>query len=313
MPEPSIPKKGLPDRKNFRSSQSYVPDLDPVKSIPADTEQDWEEPARTEKRAPFRLQLHWIAIAVFLIFLASAWTIRPWKRRRATEAMPQLLSKAELGEQLDSKIDIAHSTIQKFLRASTVAEKQRHVRSPDRVLPLMINWYSSHPHNPLEVAQFEMMATATLNGKPFWVALVLIKDGPRQTLMLEDTPDGFKIDWEAYSAYNPTTLKQLIKQRPPISHHLRVYATAVDYYPEEFSEKEFLSLKLECRNQPEVVYGYVSRKAPFYRNIAAVTKGKKRIPIQVELQLRETDNSHSAISNLTLVKNFISSNWLRLD
>ncbi|MGK0188475.1 MAG: hypothetical protein ACI9R3_004286 [Verrucomicrobiales bacterium] len=287
-----------------------MPSLVPIVQSAVNATLDWGS-SRSERKGLPNIRMHWIAGVLFLGCFMAGWAIRPYQERTPIQRIAKPPTDAELGRQLESQIQSAHQTIRAFLGSSTITGKRHFIRNADEVLPLMINWYSKHPHVALEVTKFEMMASTTLNQRPFWVAMVFVKDAPPQTLMLEDTLDGFQIDWEAFAGFNATPVKQLIEQRPLQPRSLRVYATPVSYYPEGFDETEFLSLKLECRNQSEFLYGYLERDNTFAETIEFVTRGKVRIPLQFELQFRQ-NASDATIPNSIEIRSLISPNWLGL-
>ena len=292
-----------------RIRTNRIPELIPKEDLNSNHELSWE--SNGEKRLSqgwFRLL--WGFGSVFLLFLAVAIMLNLRGNKRPLTPPNQISSAtaAELSTSLDAKIDRAHDTIIHFLRASTIEGKLPFVRDSDRVLPGMVNWYSSHEHVAQEVSRFEMMATTTIDLKPIWVSLVFVQSGPPVTLMLEDTPDGPKVDWEAFVGYNPLSLTAFVDQKRQAPTDFRVYATASDYFLPPFDESQHLALKLECRNENTFVYGYIKRSDQDAAEIFAATRAGPRKPLRLALRYPATapNQDTQAVEIVSLIKN----NWL---
>ena len=302
--------------RRLQLKNGFIPRLIRRREISVDDHIEWESPQEKEALSLWS-PLNWISALVFLVFLVAGLSLTPWWTRDRETSAPDSAAVSreeptatELGMKLESKIDRAHQTIRDFLRAQTVEGKRPFVRHPERVFPLMINWYSSHDHHGWEVTEFEMMATTTINLRPFWVSLVFVDGGPPQTVMLEDTAEGLKVDWEAFVGYSRMSIADFIENRPEVSVDFRVYATPSDYFLGGYDESEFACLKLECRNQSEALYGYVDRTSSFAAEILGATYGQVRKPLQVSLEFPDSGEVDGYAQNAVAIRGLVSMNWI---
>lgn len=147
-----------------------------------------------------------------------------------------------------------------FLEADTVSEKARFVRDQERVLPLMKDYYERNPlaqHTFEEILEYHIVS---LRNFPF-VALNLKVEGEENIpLLVEDGPQGLKVDWESYVCYQPMSFETLLEERLVEPLDFRVYARPDHFYAYEFAdESRFDCYQLTTRDSETIIFGYVER------------------------------------------------------
>lgn len=147
-----------------------------------------------------------------------------------------------------------------FLAAGTIEERLKYVRHPDRIRPLMEDFYRDHE---LKTYTFELVAnymSASLSRRPFIALSVRTKEDTSLPVLLEDSEEGLLVDWESFICYNPLTPEEFLEVRPAEPVKMRVYASYDNFYAYEFAEEsEYICFRLEFRDSDTRLFGYVKR------------------------------------------------------
>ena len=205
-------------------------------------------------------------------------------------------------------MDRAHQTIVQFVGAGSIEQQAELIRHPERCLPLMQDWYAKRSFQPGRVGHFEMMATCTLNQLPFWVSLVMLEDGRAASLLLEDTPDGFKVDWEAYVGYNENTLGQFLTGSSNDTTKLRVYVTPTNYHHADFPYDQYACFRIQCRDESQSIIAFSRRDQRHTDGILTLTQEKTRVPLHLGLRIV----SASGGEPFAEIQEMLATNWLAL-
>ena len=282
-----------------------------------DPEERWKESA-----PPFRIPIGYSVLG--LVFSAGAliWTFV--LMLSVEEPMVAEFSEVSLriaeGRAADRYaaefLDQLKEATSSYLAATTVEEKVRYVRHPDRVRPLMEDYYASHEMVPVDM---ELIASASPVGLELASFLVLtVSIGPEEssslkTLILEETADGdFLFDWETEVAYQPIPLEEFISRQPEDSVALRLFAARDSFYCFEFSDdSRFASYKLTERDSPAFLFGYAEKGGEVEEELEGLLrKGSSgREPALLRVRFLPETNSIRSV----LIEEVIEPRWLYLE
>ncbi|MDA7863978.1 hypothetical protein N9133_00425 [Akkermansiaceae bacterium] len=161
-----------------------------------------------------------------------------------------------------SSYDALESQLGAYFSATTIEEKLKYVRHPERVEPLMRDYYSRHKIIPKEYKSIVEFHIVSLDNRPFTALSVETKDESKKlAVLVEKTSEGSKFDWESEVAYQPMSLDEFMEKRPTEAMDFRVYATADRYYAYEFQdEQKWLCYRLSERDGEGYLFGYFSRE-----------------------------------------------------
>lgn len=227
-------------------------------------EQSWGEP--TARRHP--IPWGWFLLIGLAIIGTLLWSLIHWKQgeiqaekiRLETQSKMVLEAKAEL--EASELIDRIDKTIREFFRATSVQSLTRLVRQPERVVPLMRQYYADQP-----VFFQRLNAINTLRPLPFttrenfWLASVSMANSKTRYLIIEVLESGEpRVDWETLVCYQPMKWDDFVAQRPAgTSLDFRVYVERDNFYSHEFGDAtRWTCFRLTALDSEETLFGYVS-------------------------------------------------------
>jgi hypothetical protein len=205
--------------------------------------------------------------------------------------------------------------MKKFFSAGSVDLLAGFVRQPERVEPLMREYYSSHPLRANPVQSVRRLQPVTLDNRAnFWVASVGLDDGTNQNLVIEIDPSGNPhIDWETLVCYQPMPWRDFARKRPEgSSMEFRVYAEQDTFFSHEFSDSgRWLCFRLTALGAGDSVFGYARAGSEEARLLlmAMQANGGRRASLILRLGIPERLQSRQGV----VIEKVSSSRWIYLD
>ena len=189
---------------------------------------------------------------------------------------PQPTPAAPSNETPEERDERAENTLRNFFNATKPEILIRYVRDPDRVWPLMADFYKREKFSFDDYEFLGLKTTLqeyTSVGPNFFVAEADLNSPRSHSMMLEDTPKGFRVDWEYFVRYNPMNWTTFVKEAPaPPSvgpMDFRVIARLVPDYRHPFNDKsQYLPVELTTFDNPNVLIGYAVRDSDLGRTLA---------------------------------------------
>ena len=195
----------------------------------------------------------------------------------------------------------AEKTVRDFLAADGIEAKLAFVRQPERIRPLMKNWYrgerTAGPMTAGEVAMrdkkggdpgstryYVILAMPVYVPDPLnpgstyeemtFFAIEELRDGPNSTYL---------VDWETSTGYQEIPLETYKATMPPEPWPFRIYMRSDDYYNHDFTELEWQCVALYYPGRDFHLYGYINRISLEGRKLLEMIAGGNRIGIIAEL------------------------------
>ena len=192
-------------------------------------------------------------------------------------------------QEAEHLLELIEEVIGAYLAADTIEEKSRYVRHPDRVRPLMEQYYANTPLVPVKYQRVENLLPFGLEQQSFMVLRVRVGEGDGRIInvVMEQTGDDrVRFDWESEVAYQPISLEDYIAEKPAGSFDFRMYVEKDHFYAFEFSEVDrYLCVMLTERDSDAFLFGYVERGGQAHRDIAGILDeslvGKEPIFVRV--------------------------------
>ena len=171
--------------------------------------------------------------------------------------------------QLANAREQAVALVKKYLAAPDAVAKAAYVRNPDRVQPLMEQYFADHPLENRPMASCSVRASGLSHYTDSSVAVpvtpVAVESalgGVAQVFMVEHRADGPVIEWESSVGFND---RESFSARPEggKSMVLRVEAVVDDYFNHGYADAaKWVCLRLRLADRPdETVYAYVDRRS----------------------------------------------------
>jgi hypothetical protein len=190
--------------------------------------------------------------AVSLVDIAKTET--SGKSMAAAAPVPEVV----LPKQLDAATDV----LQKFWHAPSLDVKAQYVLNPERVKPLMREYYEVQHHADPQSGKMLNSGGYRINGRSVLVmSFSSARPGDVLEMALLPIPGGsYLIDWESYVGYSEMAWADFKKQRTAKPTLFRCYASKSDYYNYEFADdKKFMSYNLLSPDGLYSVHAYCER------------------------------------------------------
>ena len=155
-------------------------------------------------------------------------------------------------------------SIEAFLNASDWQEREKRVRDPERVRPLMEEYYRQKQDGPipfLKVGDDEQSVDYRGN---LLVVRVLMRDYSTKQIAIEYTGSEFLVDWESFVGHGEMPMERFREERPTRPVLMRAsYAPAVPpYFNYAFTDEENLECHLLTFPDESYMFGYTTKFSP---------------------------------------------------
>ncbi len=147
-----------------------------------------------------------------------------------------------------------------FMGAETPKERAKYVRHPERVLPLIEDYYSRSEFRKFSYHRIARYRVFPLDNLPFLALQVEDEEGGSHAILIEDGEDGILVDWESFVCFQPISPGDYARDRPTKSTSLRAYVSLDYFHSYEFEDREkYASYRLKFRGSEVLLNGYVER------------------------------------------------------
>lgn len=240
---------------------------------------------------------------VALTHLSKQPTVLENQALHKAEAMPTDPNEPDLKKEDPFAIqESAKQLVKSYLEADGLDKKIQFVREPERVTPLMKDYFSrGNNDQPLTVAKMHCSTPGYYQSQDLKQrrsnVLAELSDGRQMTFFVEYLPGGPKIEWESSVAYSPTDWHDIINAKPDkkfTPQLLRVTACVDKYYNDsQFKENTHLCVYLQdpVTNEP-LGNGYIPRMSEDGIRLRKFLYGSsKNKPDQIMVEVRPVANS----------------------
>lgn len=301
--------------------RTHQPDIDvlieaaEVAVVP--TEDGWGMSAARRHPIPWG----WFLLIGLAITGALAWSLKHLKQseEKAVEIRDNtqsvLASEARDEQEAMELVERIEVVMRKYFTAGSVDLLTGLVRQPERVGPLMREYYSSHPLRANPVQSVRKLQPVTLDNRAnLWVASITLDDGTSENLVIEIDPSGNPlIDWETLVCHQPMPWRDFARKRPEgKSMDFRVYVEQDTFFSHEFSDSgRWLCFRLTTLDAEDSVFGYARAGSEEARLIlmAIRANGGGRASLILRLGIPERLQSRQGV----VIEKVSSIRWIYLD
>jgi len=311
-------KLPLRDDLETRSNEPGVETLiDPEPPAQELIENAWGDPIKNTKPIAWG----WFAILAIVMTTGILWSIYKIEKsedqiRVINEEAKTLLSKDE-EEQRNAAhlIDQMEATLRKFHSATTINSLAALVRHPERVRPLMEEYYDEKPIPISRLRSISSMTPLTLNNRAdFWLATVKLSGDISKNIIMQITDNGEAlIDWETYVCYQPMDWTDYVNHHPAgTTMDFRVYARLDNFFSHEFNNPtQWLCYQLNAQGSDEFLYGYVDATSETAREMLIAMSRKSSDAASLILQLYIPEHLESKRG--VIINKVVCDDWLFVD
>ena len=301
--------------------RTHQPDIDaiiePNAVNPDLLEQKWGTTASRRNPIPWG----WFALIGLLITGAVVWSLTRVHKADVqavqirTSTASTLLNEAKEDLEAAQAIDRINATLRAFFNATTVDALIPLIRHPERVTPLMRQYYADKPVFSSRLKSVQIFRPLTLNHNAnFWMITVVLANNQTRNLIVEIPFAGqARIDWETLVCHQPITWDDFAIQRPTgTSLDFRVFVESDNFYSHEFSnDTHWMCFRLTAPDSTETVFGY----APVGSALAQAllqqinANDKHKASLILRLAIPERLQSRRGV----VIEQLLSNQWLYLD
>ncbi|MGK0188627.1 MAG: putative membrane-bound dehydrogenase-like protein [Verrucomicrobiales bacterium] len=189
------------------------------------------------------------------------------------------------------------------------------------VEPKMREFYERHSFSDSLSYLFSIpneSAFHQING--FLVIALESKDNETPNLVLEETGDGFRVDWECWVTYSTMDWNRFVEERTTSPQQFRANFTSDDYFNFDFPDSdEFVCLKIRVRGSDKTVWAYAPINGSVAQKLLTTgaissnlsTKSNRSSDLAGVFELKYPENP-SAAANGTQVEitDFLTLGWV---
>ncbi len=257
----------VPERREI-DVRTHEPGIEALidESAPAEaTEQSWGAEASYRHPIPWG----WFVLIALAIVAAGVWSlVRLSESEEVAETIREETESALVAEEREeAEARALVGRIEEMLNAFFAARQpggwKGMIRHPDRVMPLVHDYYAGHPQMPGAMRSLRALEPITLERRGnFWMASVMLASGELRNLLIEIDQSGRPlVDWETLVCHQPMPWDEFARKRPeerPMD--FRVYVEADNFYSHEFADaNKWMSFRLTALDAEETLFGYLPR------------------------------------------------------
>ena len=199
----------------------------------------------------------------------------------------------------------AEPIAKKFLEAVGIDGLLPLVRNPQKAEPRIRRQHADGKIPAPGMSAFNTASEVVRNGSVFSV-IIRTRDFEEKALFFHETPEGFKIDWEAWAGWSEMPWAEFLASKTKQSQTFRVNLSVVDYYNVAFADdKKWTSYRLESPDGKHVVYGYAESDSILNSKLRPPPDSKS---VGMILALRFPENAAS--DNQVLIDHIVTEGWV---
>ncbi|MEM0898115.1 MAG: hypothetical protein AAGJ79_14655 [Verrucomicrobiota bacterium] len=208
------------------------------------------------------------------------------------------------------------AAIEAYFSVEKYIDILEHCRDPERVSPLLKDYYEIHGWLPREVRGVEWTDEKVIEGHLFWLLEVQLDRFQNVLVLVEVVDDRYLVDWETQVYYNPVDWRVFVEQQPQGRFDMRVLATLHSEYKFPFTDdKTYLCVKLgSLQSGAEDVFGYAERGSATAKKIVDVLTGdfanESEYPLILTLEYPDGADGGDPLVH---IRDFVAEHWIIVD
>jgi|UniRef100_UPI0037835FB7 hypothetical protein len=189
-------------------------------------------------------------------------------------------------QDIDNKRQKIETTIRGFFESDTIEKKLAYVRDPQRVRPLMENFYRNRSLEHREWKSLGWILPVEEPGYRLGYAQAVFGDAEPVSLIIEELGDGgFRVDWESSVRYGEIGWNEFIQTQPATPKLFRVIASKPRHAPSAEAPQGSEILEIKHPEEDDVIYAYFDRQDPKFQPLLQQlqTGNWKDVPLTLRL------------------------------
>lgn len=186
-------------------------------------------------------------------------------------------------------LEAVSAKVREFIEAPTMADRLKLVRNPEEVARKMEHYHRVYgTYEPNKLMNFDDDQVSYRDA--FVSGVAQLSNFTDRLIALEQTENGYLVDWESWVGYCDLFPEELRKKRPTEPVKIRVRFNAIPYFNYAFdNDEEWLSYRLFFADGEEAMWGYVRRDTPLEREFLNSTSSTCMLKVRFPEKARSGD------------------------
>lgn len=255
-------------------------------------------------------------LGVVVLALGATWFAKSLLIGKGVPAVPEAIRPEDPGEFTGSALGLpepeyneAMNAMRRFLESPTAEDLRPVIRDPERVWPLLEAYVRRNPWKPFIVRRLPARNEVHLN-RGLMAGAVEVNDYERFVVAMERTPDGMKVDWEAFAGQGEMTWEEFIEKRPRVPVLMRVSLRPDDFFNQDFRDSSaYTCFRLAAHHDAHRLYAYAKRGSPVNAQLASRIRASQRIMPTIKIRYPE----HSTSPDQVEITELVADGWIVTD
>lgn len=258
-----------------------------------------------------------VAIPVVLTLLAGYFVIFSQSGKEAASSVSPL---EELNEPRKPTryFDEAFVAVKRMVGEESWMNLVKDVREPERVQPLMNWFYTKVPIKPVKLVSYDTPEYFEVNGEKFVRMNIVTDDFRRAIAVLEQTPEGFKLDWETSSGVHQLQWDDFRDTKPTKKTAMRVEVRRSSlpdryFHAANLSPENAMGIRIWSDKRSASLFAVIPLNSPLAEQIqetldsGAPTKNwSQEIKMMLEISFPQSREPEDRVE----VASFVQKGWL---
>ena len=205
------------------------------------------------------------------------------------------------------KFDVVkiENAVKGFMTSGSIQERLTFVRDPERVKPLMEEYYGNEQFEP---EGFEELNRGEIRYRgDFFTSFVRIGDfssGPVAVERFEDGDDfAYRVDWESWVGYCEMSAEDLVRAKPTEPKLLRIMLRQDSYYNYGYSDdRVWAAYRLGFRNSDRTLLAYARRDSKEGELLAELFRDSAELLYTLKVRYPENARSGEQVEIVELLE-----------
>jgi hypothetical protein len=288
----------------------------------------WDSPTQNATQASFswknfKQQTPWrmvglTVVALGLMFWLSVATSKSNASQNAAASEPtsppagKLVKPVLTETEKQPKVELAKQilpVVTRFLEANDASALEPLVREPERVLPLMREYYNGGVQPAFTKANYHHLPEVKdiVADRDLVSVSLQTNDYKPYFLLLQQTPSGYKVDWECYVTYSEMPLAVFQEKKPTLGKLFRVKVEPIAYFNQDFpNANTHRAYRIYTADADRVLYGYVYRDTYVERQMVENIGKRHDITCIVRLNYPSPSSNNQQVE----ITQFVKRGWV---
>ena len=260
----------------------------------------------------------WFALLGLVLAGATGWSLNyviqagREVQQGQQAALQSMVGTEAVDREIVRSLALMEATVRRYCEAGSIDEMLPVVRHPERVRPLMEEYYAKTPLRPLGFMRRKDFQGATFGTiTSFWVFKVVAGDGRTKVLLVEqESAEVYRVDWETAVTYQPMDWDRYAAERPAgTTMDFRVQLQEDHFFSHEFAdENRWSSYRLTTPTGEDTLFGYAPKGSLVEAVIRESLKATPGKPGALILRLRLPEGLLSRRG--VVIEKVLSARWI---